>query len=436
LSLLRPLFSLLASVRRFFARRHARRLRALGLPTARQAIAGLLPGPRPVLPLALRSPGPLEPPESSREFWTVAGGASLIRSPARAPVRLLWLSVLPARLRPLEVLRPARFALDSEWRPSVQRLALSPALGRPLRSETLATLDALARRALPERRSPRLAILRPGCFGLDEAWAPVVLQAALGLARRPIAVPEQPLPRIPRALVDLGVARTAHFGLDEQGRLSSEREVPALALDRPPPVVPERIPPPRTPPAQAPLWRLCLRNFRIDARTGMPANEDLVPPRDPPERPVFLLREFDLELCQPRWMARSWIMFLSALPLELFTLWWLQVHRTQAGAAEALVVEQPEDVWYSLEKHLKEQMMIRRDVIRDENGPKLSEFEMFHDDPQIAAHSGISNLAELMPEKQWIPRASLATDPVLTEERPVFDAYVQWRTLLDGLAER
>ena len=436
MSLLRPFRALLAAVRRLFGRRRARRLRALGLPSAAQAVGGLLPGPRPDLPLALRTPGPLEPPPGSSDHWALPLGAQAIRQPGSAPRLLLRLSGLPPPLRPLERLRLERFRLDEAGRPSAHRRALSAALARPLRSQPLLLLDALARHTLRLLAPADPGVLQPRLFGLDQEFAPARLAESAPLERATPTAPPAIAARRAPALVDLGAAQPARFGLDDDGRTNSEREPLVLAGDRP------ARPPAghwlrrRAPPSPAQLSEVRFAHLRLDPATGAPANQGIIEGYVPPPRAVFLLPAFDRELCQPRWMARTWILFLSARPVELFAWWWIKQRTEKAGAADPVDIVQPEEISYSLFHHNKEQMLIRRDVIRDQEGPGLSTFEIFDTKPQILAHARLKRLDQLIPKKQWVEIQSIATGPVFDESRPAFDAYVQWRTLVNGLEER
>ena len=425
--------SLFVAIRRLLRRRRARQLRALGLPSAAQAVQGLLAGPRPTLPLALRSPGPLEPPARSTELWALPLGAQAVRRPGSRPERLLRLAALPPPLRPLGLGRLKCFGLDATGRPGTQQRAPSRVLARPLRSATSSLQGALSRHTRPGPAQVELGVLRPRPFGLDEAFARHADRAPLlpGL-RSPQPLPPPVLP----LLLELGAARPEQLGLDEDGRFASEREPLQLTSDRRAPPPPGHLLPKLQPPAPAPLWRLQLRHFRLDPVSATPANEGVVDGYRPPPRAVFLLPAFDRELCQPRWMARSWISFLSARPVELFAWWWLKIRVEKAGAKGPIDLVQPEDISYALFHHNKEQMLIRRDVVRDQEGPGLSTYEIMEAKPQIQAHARLTRLGELVPKKQWIERLSVATEPVFDQSRPAFDAYVQWRTLLDGLEER
>ena len=436
MNLLRPFQALWAAVRRLLLRRRVRQLRALGLKSAAEAVRGLLPGPRPSLPLALRSPGPLEPPAGSTEQWALPLGAEAVRRPGSTPRLLLRLSALPPPLPPLGVLRPARFGLDADARPSAQQRALSPFLARPPRSDTLVFLEAIARHALPPRPQVEFGVARPRPFGLDQEFAPARLAESASLEHPALPVPRPLAVRTAPRMLELGAALPARFGLDGDGRVASEREPLLLSSGRAAPPRPGRWLRPRAPLAKAPLWRLRLQNFRIDPATGAPANEGIVASYAPPPRAGFLIPAFDREFCQARWMARSWILFLSALPVELFAWWWLIERLAKSGANLPVESIQPEDISYRVFHDNREQMLIRRDVVRDQEGPGLSTFEIYESKPQILEHASLKRLDQLIPKQEWVVKLSIATEPVFDESRPVFDAYVQWRTLVNGLEER
>jgi hypothetical protein len=431
-----PLRKLLATLRRWFGRRRARRLVAGQLPRAAQAIAGLLAGPKPSLPLALRTPGPLEPQHGSVDYCALLLGSQAIRRPGSQPARLLRLTILPPQQPRPDAPRPAAFRLDASYRPSAQACSLSAALARPLRSQALSTLDALERRPAPGLALHVAGVVSARAFGLDRQFSPRPLRAAAMLERRPL--PERwglPPPRLP-LLRDLGAARPAALQLDAQGTLPVERELVRLSVS-PDGLAPPRAPLPSRRPAVSPLLaRLQLRHFRIDEASGQLANEDLLPPRPQPDACSWLTPEFDRDFCLPRWMVRPRVDHLSATPLELFIWWWLGARALRLGPGEPLEQKQDEQISYMVWNDVKEQMLIRRDVARDETGPQIGDFSSDESGPQIAAHGTLKDLSVLLPRKQWIERLEISTGPVFEETRPVFDAYVQWCALVQGLAER
>ena len=261
----------------------------------------------------------------------------------------------------------------------------------------------------------------------------------LDVVREPKPRPLHPEVRLPRRLeiapplespvVELGVARPAALNLDAELRLPVEVEPLKLPSDAPPPAK-ERKVRPRTPLARAPLSRVKARNFRLDPRSLQPANEGIVPlePRDTTYRwvrPAFRRRWLDLP-----WMAQERIRFLGPLQYEWFLMWWDAWNKRRPGAREPYDYDLAPDLDFALEA-VKEQMLIRRDVKKDENPPEEQQFYFVEVGVPMAQHEG--KLPPL-PEKQWIG-ADLELPPV-TVPRMAREAYLQWRTLVDALEER
>ena len=386
--------SLAASLRRLLQRRAARRLAALGLPR------GLPAAPPPPVRTALRMPPPFEAPAG--EFWTVPLGARLLRG--QPPLRLFRLAALPRPLRRLDVLRaPRTIALPRAPRLPA-RLDLSPRL-RPL------VLD--------------LGVARD----LAIAWRPPAPRLPARLARaagRPLAAPLAPVLR------DLGVARPALFRLDDELRLPVERDPLRIAPDAPP-LAQRRALRPRTPLARAPLDRYDPRAFRIDPRTLSPANENAAGLKEPYPGLWWVNPRLRREKVDLPWMARRRIAFLGPLHYEWFVLWWDQNERRSPGARDGLETRQPAEVFWALEE-CKEQMLIRRDVGKDENAPPLQEFFIIEQGVAMLAYEP-EDLGSLIPEKQWVEISKPVPPPPLWD-RPPREVYLQWRTLMDGLAER
>lgn len=438
-ALLRPFLALALLVSRWFGRRRARKLLALGLPRAGPLVAAALPGQGPALPLALRVAGPLAPPDDSREFWAVPTGALAIRSPGKAPARLLRLSSLPQPPVRLDRLVLARFRLDPSGRPSALARAPSPALARPLISTARLLADRLGARAalVPGESAYDLCVLRPAALLLDEGLRPPA--EALALVAR--AAPAQVGPQLPdrsrRATPDLGAARPAAFGIDRFGRLPTGRDVPQTSSDCPPPDAPGRFLRPRTPLARAPLQRLRTRNFRLAPGTLRPANEEMAPP----------VRDWDVSwvsdtfkhdwlpdhfMAQDRW----WRDGLRRTLAEWFALWWDGHKEKAARLPEAVAFAIPKEVEWAQE-HLREQMLIRRDVVKDEEKPKAHPLHNAGASvPMIAWYDGeTTDFKTLRPEVVWMEVAQVRAHE-LKPVREVAEATLQWRTLLDGLVER
>lgn len=187
-------------------------------------------------------------------------------------------------------------------------------------------------------------------------------------------------------------------------------------------------------PPPADLGVLDARRFRLDPHTHAPANEGIlpVPPPDPSYRwllPAFRRRFVDLP-----WMARDRIAFLGPTKAEWFLLWLEQSVAGGLGPREPDQWERPDEVDWALD-NCKEQMLIRRDVPKDEEAPPPAEMSgpsLGH--PLVAWDP--SPLPELVPPKEWVEIADpQALFPPPRYERAPREAYLRWRTLLDALAD-
>jgi hypothetical protein len=131
-------------------------------------------------------------------------------------------------------------------------------------------------------------------------------------------------------------------------------------------------------------------------------------------------------------MAQERIRFIGPLHYEWFVLWWQTLDKTRPGARAPVPYELPRELDWAMEE-IKEQMLIRRDVPKDEQPPQQQEFFYLEQGPAFAAHEG-TDLDELIPEPAWVDAAQML--PPLPLDRAVREAYLQWRTLMDGLQER
>jgi len=171
------------------------------------------------------------------------------------------------------------------------------------------------------------------------------------------------------------------------------------------------------------------RKLRIDPLTLALANEGILPtgPNDPSYR--WLVPEFRRQYVDPRWMAGNRFRFLGPLHAEWFLMWWEQSLEKRMGAREPVPFEQPEQIEWALD-HCKEQMLTRRDVLKDETAPehqKLSSPAIGH---PLAAWDAAAPTG-LIPPKQWVQLADpRALGPAMPSDRPPREAYLQWRTLL------
>jgi hypothetical protein len=193
--------------------------------------------------------------------------------------------------------------------------------------------------------------------------------------------------------------------------------------------------PSRTPLARAPLERLNPRKFRLDPRTRSPANEGIVPlgRSDPSYR--WVLPEFRRRYIDLPWMAQDRIRFLGPMQAEWFLMWWEGTVQENLGPREPLDWERPDDVDWAMDT-CKEQMLIRRDVVKDEEAPAEQAWSAFAVEHPLLAWDPVP-LPQLPPPKKWVEIADpQALVPRLTHGRMSREAYLQWRTLMDSLTER
>ena len=228
------------------------------------------------------------------------------------------------------------------------------------------------------------------------------------------------------------MARPGRLRLDDAFTLPPERDPTVTAFDRLSPA-PQRRVRPRTPLARAPLSRLALRAFRLDPRTGAPANEGIIAlERSSPEY-WWIPAAIRAAVLDPRWMQRNRFRFLGPTTSEWFVIWWDQHSRKKPGARTALDYVQPDGLYWMM-KECKEQMLIRRDVKKDEQPPP--EHEFFYVEQGVAIFQAEPPaIVELVPAKTWVELARLEY-AVDLESRPAQEAYIQWRTLVGALEER
>ena len=176
------------------------------------------------------------------------------------------------------------------------------------------------------------------------------------------------------------------------------------------------------------------RKFRLDPDTHAPANEGIVPLAPPEPGFRWVLPEFRRRFIDLPWMARDRVRFLGPTPAEWFLLWWEQAVEKCLGPGEPHDWERPDEVDWAMDD-CKEQMLIRRDVAKDEEAPPAAELSAASLGHPLAAWVA-APLPELVPPKQWVevadPRALL---PAPQLERAPREAYLRWRTLLDSLGE-
>jgi len=291
-------------------------------------------------------------------------------------------------------------------------------------------------RALLEQRLPRGlagADLRPALRAPAEPipgeYATVLVGAEIvrgGSPRRLLRLAALPL--APR---ELSAVLPDRLRLDEELRVPAEREPARSAGDRP--TAPDRRPPrPRTPLARAPISRLDPRAFRLDARDLTLANEDGIPLGSPGVDHLWLHPVLRRTLLQPRRMASRWIWGLGPLAPEWFATWWAEHKSARSGASAPKVRRLPAELAAWMEE-VKEQMLIRRDVVKDEAPPTPSRYERKEGRRAIGAHEA-PRISQLVPEKTWVgeplPRLEAAAASLQSS-----DVYFEWRTLMDALAD-
>jgi hypothetical protein len=177
------------------------------------------------------------------------------------------------------------------------------------------------------------------------------------------------------------------------------------------------------------------RKFRLDPRTQSPANEGILPLEsgDPSYR--WVLPEFRRRYLDLPWMARDRIRFLGPIHAEWFLLWWDETVKEKVGARGPREWERPEDVDWAMDV-CKEQMLIRRDVAKDEEAPREQEWSAPELGHPLVAWEPVP-LPEMIPAKEWVeiadPRALLLAP---APERAARESYLQWRTLIEALRER
>jgi hypothetical protein len=174
------------------------------------------------------------------------------------------------------------------------------------------------------------------------------------------------------------------------------------------------------------------RKLRLDPRTQASANESILPlgPNDPSYRwirPEFRRRYLDLP-----WMAGDRIRFLGPMHAEWFLMWWDQNVKEDLGPREPRAWERPDEVDWAMDT-CKEQMLIRRDVVKDEQAPGEQQWSAPEMEHPLVAWDPVP-LAELVPAKEWVKIAyPQSPAPASMIERAPHEAYLQWRTLLHAL---
>jgi hypothetical protein len=240
------------------------------------------------------------------------------------------------------------------------------------------------------------------------------------------------LPALPPPPRDLGKARPDRFRLDEDLRVPPERDAARTAADAPPPVR-ERTPArPREPLPRAPLSRFDARAFRLERGSLAPANERILPLERPAVDHRWLNPSLKREKVDLPWMARNRLDGLAPRAVEWFVMWWDGTARRPAGAQDPTPWPVPDDLSWLMDK-VKEQMLIRRDVVKHEQAPLDGAFLLTQSGPYIKSHEP-PPVAELLPDKEWVKTFAMPrTAPV--GDSPAGEAYAQWRSLVDLLGD-
>src|SRR5256885_8169248 len=184
-------------------------------------------------------------------------------------------------------------------------------------------------------------------------------------------------------------------------------------------------------PQRAPVSLIDPRAFRLDARELTWANEDGIPPALVVFDQTCLRPSFRRDVVDLPWMASQRIWGLAPLQAEWFATWWWQ-HKARGHEPDGPRDFQTPPDLPELMQRVKEQMLIRRDVAKDEQPPEPAPFDKPEGQPPISSHAP-PNMNELVPPKEWpagsVPHTGPAMPPSATD-----DAYLQWRVLMDALA--
>ena len=274
----------------------------------------------------------------------------------------------------------------------------------------------------PALRAPAEPV--PGEYGTVLLGAQIVRGAS---SRRLLRLAA--LPRPPR---NLSAVLPDRLRLDGDLRVPSERE-PALAPAGAPPVPDRRPARPRTPLARAPISRVDPRAFRLDPRQLTLANEGAIPLGSPRVESLWLHPVLRRALLEARPMTSPRLWGLGPLGPEWFASWWAEHKAARSGAGTPRPRRIPAGVarWMS---DVKEQMLIRRDVLKDEKPPVRTKLTPNEAPRPIAAHEA-PKIDQLIPPKAWVesgplPRPEPPAAALLSSE-----AYFEWRTLIDALAD-
>jgi hypothetical protein len=175
------------------------------------------------------------------------------------------------------------------------------------------------------------------------------------------------------------------------------------------------------------------RAFRLDPRNLTWANEDGIPPPSDSFEHSWLNPGFRRDVLDRHWIASSPIFGLGPLQPEWFASWWWQHKARPVGANSPRDFETPPDLPELMER-VKEQMLIRRDVGKDEAPPEPASLEPSRVEPLIASHAPPA-VTDLVPTKEWLDDPVPRPEPAVPASRATDDAYLQWRVLMDALGD-
>lgn len=284
-----------------------------------------------------------------------------------------------------------------------------------------------------------LAVLRLRAFLLDgDARPPAMaepMRLAVSRAPDPATIPRN-RPEPPR--IERGAARPEKLGLDDDGLPPAAREQPALSPERPQPPRPGHRLRPRMPLARAPIrYRLDWRAFRADPQRGTMANEQILPgPRRPPD--TWILKPLHDAVVEVRYLEKRFF-WPPPTDLEWFVHWLNErAERRAPGGKEPRERKQPHDIDWMIWEDNREQMLIRRDVPKDENPPVEPENWHVHArNPGIGGKPRI-DFADYMKPTEWI-EVSIAALRELKPRLPgntVREPFRQRLAVLAALDER
>jgi hypothetical protein len=192
---------------------------------------------------------------------------------------------------------------------------------------------------------------------------------------------------------------------------------------------------PALPPPPPDLGKAHPDRFRLDGDLRLPPERDAARTAAdaPPVDHAWLNPALKREKVDLPWMAQNRLFGLAPRPVEWFVLWWDGTARRPAGAQDPKPWPVPDDLPWLMDE-VKEQMLIRRDVVKDEHPPKDGAFLLSQSGPSIASHEP-PPVPDLLPEKEWVETFSMARASPQGAQ-PVREAVREREMLLELLRER